>query len=115
MNEHTKEEWIDIFASDLKNKCNHEPNMDLLNAVTDGLGQVIHWVDGQLVSGSQQSELDTVKNNFLVKKLGLEDSPALYEAIDAVLTTYGTSNPQKYRAVVYYLLTVHFGKESVYA
>jgi len=49
-----------------------------------------------------------------MKKLGLADSPALMEAINSVLTTYGQSERNKYRAVVYYMLTKHFNKESVY-
>ena len=35
-------------------------------------------------------------------------------AINAVIDTYGRSNRSKYRAVVYYMLTKHFGKEAVY-
>jgi len=35
-------------------------------------------------------------------------------AIRAVLETYGKSERNKYRAVVYYMLTKHFGKEAVY-
>ena len=60
------------------------------------------------------SELETVRKNFLMKKLGLPDSPALIEAINAVIDTYGRSERTKYRAVVYYMLTRHFGKEAVY-
>jgi hypothetical protein len=58
--------------------------------------------------------LDTVKKNFLIKKLGLAASPELDAGIDAVLEKYGKSNKHKYRVVVYYLLTLHFKKESVY-
>ena len=36
------------------------------------------------------------------------------EAIEAVIKQYGTSVRTKYRAVVYYQLTKHFGKEGVY-
>ena len=32
-----------------------------------------------------------------------------------VLTTYGRSNRNKHRAVIYYLLVKHFGKEGAYA
>ena len=52
--------------------------------------------------------------NFLMKKLGLADGPELMQAIDSVLETYGKSNRNKYRAVVYYMLVKHFGKEAVY-
>ena len=61
-----------------------------------------------------QSELETVKKNFLIKKLGLPDGPELMEGINAVIDTYGRSERNKYRAVVYYMLTKHFGKESAY-
>jgi hypothetical protein len=109
-----REELIKKYASDLKDKCGVTPNMDLLTKVTIGYGPSIYNDDASVVAGSQESELETVKNNFLVKKLGLKDSPELLGAIHAVLEKYGKSNKHKYRAVVYYLLTVHFKKESVY-
>jgi hypothetical protein len=46
--------------------------------------------------------------------LGLKDGPDLDAGIDAVIEKYGRSNANKYRAVLYYLLAVHFKKESVY-
>ena len=49
-----------------------------------------------------------------MKKLGLADSPDLMAAIKSVLDTYGQSNRNKYRAVVYYMLVKHFKKEAVY-
>ena len=49
-----------------------------------------------------------------MKKLGMGDSPDLMNAINAVLDRYGSSNPNKHRAVVYYMLCKHFGKQSVY-
>lgn len=110
----TREELIAKYAADLKEKCGVTPNMDLLTKVTIGCGPSIYNADSSTVAGSQQSELDTVKNNFLISKLGLPDSPALEEGIDAVLEKYGKSNKNKYRVVVYYLLTIHFKKESVY-
>jgi hypothetical protein len=109
-----REELIKKYAADLKEKCGVTPNMDLLTKVTIGCGPSIYNADSSTVAGSQQSELDTVKNNFLIKKLGLVHSPALDEGIDAVLEKYGKSNRNKYRVVVYYLLTLHFKKESVY-
>ena len=109
-----REELIAKYATDLKEKCGVTPDMDLLTKVTIGCGPSIYNKDSATVAGTQQSELDTVKNNFLIKKLGLANSPALDAGIDAVLEKYGKSNKTKYRAVVYYLLTVHFKKESVY-
>jgi len=90
------------------------PDMDLLTKVTIGCGPSIYNADAATVSGSDESELATVKNNFLIKKLGLSDGPKLDDAIGSVIDTYGKSNRNKYRAVVYYMLTKHFGKESIY-
>jgi hypothetical protein len=109
-----REELIVKYAADLKDKCGVNPDMDLLTKVTIGCGPSIYNDDSATVAGSQQSELDTIKNNFLIKKLGLSDGANLDAGIDAVIEKYGRSNKNKYRAVVYYLLAVHFKKESVY-
>jgi Protein of unknown function (DUF2853) len=109
-----RDDLIALYASDLKDKCGMTPDMDLLTKVTIGCGPSIYNADSSTVAGSQPSELETVKNNFLIKKLGLSDGPELMQAIDKAIETYGKSNRNKYRAVIYYMLTVHFGKESVY-
>jgi hypothetical protein len=109
------DELIAKYAEDLRNKCKIEPDMALLTKVTIGCGPAIYNADSSTVAGTDDSELETVKKNFLMKKLGLPDSPALMEAINAVINTYGRSERSKYRAVVYYMLAKHFGKESVYA
>ncbi|MFM2368944.1 MAG: hypothetical protein RL619_1244 [Bacteroidota bacterium] len=109
-----RDELIVKYAADLKDKCGVNPNMDLLTKVAIGCGPSIYNADSATVAGTQQSELDTVKNNFLIKKLGLTDGVDLDAGIDAVMEKYGRSNKNKYRVVIYYLLAVHFKKESVY-
>ncbi len=109
-----RDELIAKYADDLQTKCKMNPDMDLLTKVTIGCGPAIYNADSQTVAASDESELETVKKNFLMKKLGLADSPKLMEAINAVIDTYGRGERNKYRAVVYYMLTKHFGKESVY-
>lgn len=109
-----RDELIAKYAADLKEKCGVNPDMDLLTKVTVGLGPSIYNADSSTVSGSDESELATVKNNYLIKKLGLKDGPELDKAIASVMDTYGQSNRNKYRAVVYYLLCKHFNKASVY-
>ena len=110
----TREELILKYESDLKDKCGVTVDMDLLTKVTIGCGPSIYNADSATVSATSKEELATVKNNFLIKKLGLSDSEDLDAAIEAVIEQYGRSNRNKYRAVMYYLLTVHFKKESVY-
>lgn len=109
-----RDDLIARYADDLTNKCKMNPDMGLLTKVTIGCGPAIYSADAQTVAGSDESELETVKKNFLMKKLGLSDSPALMEGIKAVIDTYGRGERNKYRAVIYYMLTRHFGKEAVY-
>lgn len=109
-----RDELIAKYADDLRTKCKVEPDMDLLKKVTIGCGPAIYNADSSTVAASQDSELETVKQNFLMKKLGLPDSPALMDGIRAAIQTYGKSERNKYRAVFYYLLVKHFGKEAAY-
>jgi len=110
-----RDDLIAKYAVDLKEKCGIEPDMDFLTKVTIGCGPSIYNKDSSTVSGSDKAELETVKNNFLIKKLGLEDGADLDEGIAKAIETYGKSNPNKYRAVMYYMLAKHFKKESVYS
>ena len=110
-----RDEWIEKYAEDLKSKCGMTPDMALLTKVTIGCGPAIYNADASTVAGSQPAELETVKNNYLVKKLGLSDGPELMDAINKVIDIYGKSERNKYRAVVYYMLCKHFGKEAVYS
>lgn len=110
-----RDDLIVKYADDLKNKCGMTPDMDLLTKVTIGCGPAIYNADASTVAAGQDHELETVKGNFLIKKLGLADGPQLMDAINAAMETYGRSERNKYRAVVYYMLTKHFGKEAVYS
>lgn len=109
-----RDELIGQYAEDLRSKCGMSPDMDLLTKVTIGCGPSIYNDDASTVASSDPEELERIKKNFLMKKLGLGDGPQLDEGIDSVITTYGKSNRNKYRAVVYYMLTKHFKKEAVY-
>ena len=110
-----RDELIAKYADDLKNKCGMEPDMDLLTKVTIGCGPSIYDADASTVAASQPGELETVKQNFLIKKLGLANSADLDSAIDSVIETYGKSEAQQVPGVIYYMLTKHFSKEAVYA
>ncbi|MFC3058352.1 DUF2853 family protein [Paenirhodobacter populi] len=110
-----RDELIAKYAADLTNKCGMTPDLDLLTKVTIGCGPAIYDADAETVASSSPDELETVRRNFLIRKLGLTDGPELTDAIEAAIETYGRSERNKYRAVFYYLLVKHFGKESVYA
>ena len=110
-----RDDLIAKYAADMKDKLGVSPDMDLLTKVVIGCGPSIYNADSETVSGSDKTEVDRVKTNFLIKKLGLADGPALDEAIAKVLADYGSANRNKYRAVIYYMLTKHLGKEAAYA
>ena len=108
------DELLDVYTSEFEKTLSEELDADFLRKVTKGLGPSIYNADASKVSGSDPKELETVKKNFLIKKLGLEDSPALDEAIEEVIEKLGKSNRNKYRAIFYYLLAKKFNKEEVY-
>ncbi len=109
-----RDELIALYAKELKEKANVTPDMDLLTKVTIGCGPSIYNRDAASVACGQEKELETVKKNYLIKKLGLADGPKLDEAIKEVCEQMGTSNRNKYRAMFYYLLCVKFGKQNIY-
>lgn len=110
-----RDDLIAKYANDLSQKCKISPDLALLTKVTIGCGPAIYSADSETIAASDSAELLRVKTNYLMKKLGLPDSPALMEGVNAVIDIYGKSERNKYRAVVYYMLTKHFSKESVYA
>jgi hypothetical protein len=109
-----RDELIALYAKELKAKVGVTADMDLLTKVTIGCGPSIYNRDAATVSCTQDSELETVKKNFLIKKLGLKDDAKLDAAIKEVCEQLGSSNRNKYRAMFYYLLAVKFKKQDVY-
>jgi Protein of unknown function (DUF2853) len=109
-----RDDLIALYAGDLREKCSVEPDIALLTKVTIGLGPAIYRDDSSTVAGTDREELETIRQNFLVRKLGLADGPELAAGIDKALDTYGRSNRNKHRAVVYYLLVTHFGRQAAY-
>jgi len=110
-----RDEKIEQYTAEAK-KLGLKLSADLISKVTVGLGPSIYKKDSETVSCSQASELDTVKKNFLKKKLGLSASDAdMDAAIKNVCEAMGKSNRNKYRALFYALLAQEFKKESVYA
>ncbi len=108
------DEKMDIYVGEFKNTIKMKIDEDLLKKVTKGLGPSIYKDDASKVSCSDKSELDRVKANFLLKKLGLEDSPKLDAAIKEVCADFGSSNRKKFRAMFYYMLVKKLKQESFY-
>jgi hypothetical protein len=102
------DEMMEKYQDALKSSGKNVVDGNLLTNVAKSLGPSIYLKDASLVSCSDQAELDRVKANFLIKKLGMKDGPQLDAAIKAVCEEYDSR--QKYRAVFYYLLAQKLGK-----
>jgi len=110
----TLDELVGKYIADVK-EIEDNPDVGLIRKIAESQGPSIYNKDASLVSSSDASELKTVRKNFLVKKLGLEDSDKLDDGINQVMEKYGKSNRNKHRVVVYYLLTKHYKKEQVFS
>uniref|UniRef100_UPI0013DA7FB6 DUF2853 family protein n=1 Tax=Sandarakinorhabdus rubra TaxID=2672568 RepID=UPI0013DA7FB6 len=66
--------------------------------------------DSSLVSFSDATETDRVRNNFLKKKLGLTDPDSVLDAAIAKVGEVMKADRTKNRVTVYYLLAQHFGR-----
>jgi len=110
-----REDKINAMIAEAK-KLNLNISDDLIAKVAIGLGPVLYNKDTATVACGHPTELETVKTNFLKKKLGLtNDDTELDTAIKEVCEALGTSNRNKYRVLFYALLTMKFNKESIYA
>jgi len=107
------QEAIETYKSEF-DKLGIKYDEALLTKVAKGCGPSIYNTDSSKVSSSDEAELDRVKKNFLIKKLGMSASDDLDGAIAKVVGQLGSSNRNKYRAMFYYLLATNLGKQSIY-
>jgi len=108
-------ELQELYAKEMTEKIGMKSvDADLLKAISKACGPSIYTTDGSKVSCSDKTEIDRVKKNFLIKKLGLKDEPKLDKALVEVCEEMGKSNRNKYRPIFYYLLVIKFKKESMF-
>ena len=112
MNE--REKLVIRYKKELSKYFQLEGNEELIREIVIGCGPSVYKKDASIVSSSDDSEIERLKTNFLVEKLGLSEELDLDSAISEVLDKYGKTNRRKYRVVVYYMLVMHFGKEEIY-
>ncbi len=109
-----RDDLVAAYAADLRDRCGIEPDMALLEKIAIGCGPAIYDPDAAYVAPGDAHEIAHIRENFLVRKLDLLDGPDLSQAIEAMLDLYGRDDGRKHRAVLYYMLTRHFGRESAY-
>ena len=108
-----REKKINLYTKDIEK---HLGSVDasFLAIIVKNLGPSIYRKDAELVSCSSPKELETVRKNFLIKKLGFDKSEN--DMLDAEIakvceTLKGVRT--KYRATFYYMLAKNLKKESV--
>ena len=103
---------IALYIKDIK-KHYGEVDEAFVAIIVKNLGPSIYRKDAELVSCSNPKELDTVRRNFLMKKLGIDASQGVLDAAiqDVCIELKGVRT--KYRATFYYALAKKFKKESV--
>ena len=88
--------------------------MKLVTAVAKSLGPSVYNKNAQLIACGKKEERERVKKNYLIKKLGLEDSPKLDAAIEETCQKMGSKNRTKHRPIFYALLAKKFKKTAMY-
>jgi len=107
------DDLIAKYEAEVK-KLGLDVDTKLLTAVAKSLGPSIYNADAETIASSDPAELERVKKNFLIRKLGLADGEALDDAIQKTIEKVGSSNRNKYRVIFYALLAKAFKKEDVF-
>jgi hypothetical protein len=107
-----RDEKIALYIKDIK-KHYGEVDEAFVAIIVKNLGPSIYRKDAELVSCSDPKELDTVRRNFLMKKLGIDASKGVLDAAIQDVCTELKGVRTKYRATFYYSLAKKFKKESV--
>lgn len=96
------------WAADVK-KFVANADDEVINAIVKYCGIALHNQDSSLVSFTDSTETDRVRENFLKKKLGLTNSDADLDSGIAAVGDRMKGTNFKNRVTVYYLLLEQFG------
>lgn len=103
------DEKIELYKSNME-KLDIKYDEDKLKACVKACGPSIYNADSETVSSGDPEEVARVRNNYLIKKLGLsEEEHDLDAIIDYAIEKVGKSNRKKYRAIMYYLCSEKAG------
>ncbi len=104
----SKEEMMEKYEAQLKD-LGVGIDAALLDWCVDRVGPANYNADGQLVSCSDESEVNTVYTNFVADELAETDKDTGMAHIMAVCEQM-SGQSRKYRAVFYYLLAKRYEK-----
>ena len=103
---------MDKYIDDIK-KFTDTVNTELVEKLVSRLSIILDNKDASLVSCSDETELETVKKNFVNSKLNITDDTKTDAAIKVVCEKMADTK-MKSRVTFYYLLAVELGAESTY-
>lgn len=109
------------MAVDLQKKCCDDINKyskadeDLVKSMLKSYRLVMSKADTRLVACSDPKELETVRKNFLQKKLGLKKSDAQLDQLIADTCEKMKASRQKQRLTFYYLLVEATKSQKVFS
>ncbi|HHS83458.1 MAG TPA: DUF2853 family protein [Gammaproteobacteria bacterium] len=86
----------------------------VVNGIVKHLGIALQSRDASLVSCSDPSELERVKNSFLKKKLGRTESDEELDQAIADVCQKMSGERNKSRVTFYYLLAVNYNQQSLF-
>ena len=90
-------------------KYDGKASAETVNKIVKHLGIALRNKDSSLVAASDQKELDRVKNNWAVKKLGVTDGAKADAAIQKTAKAMA-ADTSKSRVTFYYLVAKDLGK-----
>jgi Protein of unknown function (DUF2853) len=97
------------YVEDIK-QYTGEVHEDAVSGIVRHCGIALQSKDASLVAASDPAELERVRESFLVKKLGREESEADLDTAIAAVVGKMSAERNKSRVTVYYLLAEHFGQ-----
>lgn len=102
------------WAADVKR---YVPDADdaVIAKIVSYCGIALRTRDASMVSFSDKTETDRVREKFCKKKLALEDSDDVIDAAIAKVGERMSDTKYRNRVTVYYLLAEHFGKLGLFA
>jgi hypothetical protein len=106
-----KEEKLALYRKDVI-KHYGEVDEEFLEIIVKNLGPSIYRKDAEGVACSDSKELETVRKNFLMKKLGMSESKEVLDTAIKEVCEEMKSARKKYRATFYYALAKKLKQES---
>lgn len=107
-----KVETADKYAAYYEKVAAYDPSADAgyIRAIVNHLGIALQSRDGQLVACSDAGERDTVRDSWLIKKLGVSGETETLDAKVRSVCDAMRADRMKDRVVFYYLLAKQEGK-----